>query len=99
MASTRSELAVAEAALHSLAPVDQELLRLSLWDELSNPEIAIVLDLEPDAVRSKLFRARQRFQAALEIDLRDKSAEPDTKQASDQDRQGPHSGRNKGTSL
>lgn len=40
-----------------LRPIDQEILRLSLWEELSHAEIASVLDLQPAAVRKRLSRA------------------------------------------
>ncbi len=55
----------AMTALASLAPADQELLRLVAWEELGNREIAQVLGISPNAVAIRLHRARQRFADAL----------------------------------
>ena len=64
------------AALASLPPADQELLRLVAWEELGNQEIAVVLGVTPNAVAIRLHRARARFADALarssvENDLKD----------------------------
>ena len=64
------------AALASLPPADQELLRLVAWEELGNQEIAVVLGVTPNAVAIRLHRARARFAEALartsaEDDLKD----------------------------
>jgi RNA polymerase sigma factor (sigma-70 family) len=53
-------------ALASLAPADQEVLRLVAWEELRNPQIAEVLGISVNAVAIRLHRARQRFAAALD---------------------------------
>lgn len=63
--ATADELAQATEALDSLTPLDQELLRLSLWDDLNNNEIAAVLDIEAASVRSRLHRARNRFREKI----------------------------------
>ncbi len=42
-----------------LKSTDREILRLSLWEELSHSDIAVVLDINPDAVRQRLSRALQ----------------------------------------
>lgn len=52
-------------ALAALRPQDQELLRLTEWDQLTAEEVATVLDIRPETVRVRLHRARQRFAAAL----------------------------------
>lgn len=57
--------APAFAALASLSPADQELLRLVAWEELGNQGIAAVLRISPNAVAIRLHRARARFAAAL----------------------------------
>lgn len=44
---------------------DQELLRLVAWEGLSHAEIAVVLDISPNAVAIRLHRARIRFERAL----------------------------------
>jgi RNA polymerase sigma factor (sigma-70 family) len=53
------------AALASLSPADQELLRLVAWEELGNQQIAAVLAITPNAVAIRLHRARARFTDAL----------------------------------
>lgn len=53
------------AALASLSPADQELLRLVAWEELGNQAIAQVLGITPNAVATRLLRARARFAEAL----------------------------------
>jgi RNA polymerase sigma-70 factor (ECF subfamily) len=54
------------AALASLSPADQEVLRLVAWEELGNQQIAAVLGVTANAVAIRLHRARARFAAALE---------------------------------
>jgi RNA polymerase sigma factor (sigma-70 family) len=49
------------AALRRLKPIDQEVLLLSEWEELSSPEIAQVLGCTPVSARGRLHRARKRF--------------------------------------
>ena len=53
------------AALGSLAPADQEILRLVAWEGLGNQGVAAVLGVTPNAVAIRLHRARARFAAAL----------------------------------
>jgi RNA polymerase sigma factor (sigma-70 family) len=53
------------AALTTLSPADQEVLRLVAWEELGNQEIATVLGITPNAVAIRLHRARARYAAAL----------------------------------
>jgi RNA polymerase sigma factor (sigma-70 family) len=42
-----------------LKPVDQEILRLTLWEELSHADVAAVLGIETNAVNQRAFRARR----------------------------------------
>jgi RNA polymerase sigma-70 factor (ECF subfamily) len=42
-----------------LRPVDQEILRLTLWEELSHPDVAAVLGVEVTVVKQRAYRARQ----------------------------------------
>lgn len=44
-------------AASQLKPIDQEILRLALWEELDHAQVAVVLDLAPGAVRQRLSRA------------------------------------------
>lgn len=53
------------AALASLPPADQEVLRLVAWENLGNQEIAAVRGITPNAVAIRLHRARARFADAL----------------------------------
>lgn len=53
-------------ALDRLSDTDQEVLRLSVWDGLSLPEIAAVTGGTANAAGVRLHRARQRLRAALE---------------------------------
>jgi RNA polymerase sigma-70 factor (ECF subfamily) len=46
-------------ATSKLKATDQEILRLSLWEELAHTDVASVLDLNVDAVRKRLSRALQ----------------------------------------
>lgn len=62
---TRSEHDDVVAALATLRPSDQELLRLHAWEELSRSEIAQVLDISVPAVDMRLHRAIARMSGAL----------------------------------
>lgn len=55
----------AVAALSSLRPADQEVLRLVAWEELGNTQIAQVLGITANAVAIRLHRARARYADAL----------------------------------
>lgn len=52
-------------ALATLAPADQEVLRLWAWEDLSPAQIATVLDTSPNAASIRLHRAKRRLAAAL----------------------------------
>ncbi len=54
------------AALATLSPADQEVLRLVAWEELGHEAIATVLGITANAVAIRLHRARARFAAALD---------------------------------
>ncbi|MGH8948373.1 MAG: RNA polymerase sigma factor [Acidimicrobiia bacterium] len=47
------------AASGRLKPVDQEILRLTLWEELSHAQVAVVLGIEATAVKQRAYRARR----------------------------------------
>ena len=53
-------------ALKRLREPDQEILRLAAWEELSNVEIAAVLDISRAAVEQRLHRAKSRLARALQ---------------------------------
>lgn len=54
--------------LAKLRPADQEVLRLSVWEELTNAEIAEVLGIDAHAVTMRLSRARNRLAGRLGMD-------------------------------
>ena len=54
------------AALARVNDTDAEVLRLDAWERLSAVSIAAVLEIEPDAARQRLHRARRKL--ALEYD-------------------------------
>ncbi|KAA1416923.1 sigma-70 family RNA polymerase sigma factor [Nocardioides humilatus] len=52
-------------ALARMRPADAELLRLWAWEQLTPTEIAVVLDINPNAAGVRLHRARQKFEEQL----------------------------------
>jgi RNA polymerase sigma factor (sigma-70 family) len=66
----------ARAALAELDPMDQEILRLAGWEELSPREISLTLGISQVAARSRLHRARRRLRLALQ-----RAAEPNASNA------------------
>ena len=52
-------------ALTRLPDDDREILRLVAWEGLNGAEIATVLDISPEAVRTRLHRARKRLRVVL----------------------------------
>ena len=53
------EYRVVLAASAQLRPIDQEILRLTLWEELSHADVAVVLGIDPTAVKQRAYRARR----------------------------------------
>lgn len=51
-------------ALSRLSEADQEILRLSAWEGLSNREAAAALGISADAADQRLSRAKQRLARA-----------------------------------
>jgi len=52
-------------AMSHLSAQDQEILKLTAWEELTPREIAIVSGLSPNVVRVRLHRARRQLQDLL----------------------------------
>lgn len=52
-------------AVADMAPKDAEILRLATWEELTTPQIAVVLGCSPDAAKQRLSRARKRLAGRL----------------------------------
>jgi RNA polymerase sigma-70 factor (ECF subfamily) len=55
----RQEVGQVLTALGELNPTDQEILRLTAWEELSHSEIAVALDIKVGAVRQRLYAAKK----------------------------------------
>lgn len=55
----RDEHRLVLRAAASLGHTDGEVLRLSVWEQLSLADIANLLDIEPNAVKQRLHRARR----------------------------------------
>ena len=55
-------------ALHRLSDADQEVLRLSAWEDLSGADIAAVLNCSNSAAAVRLHRARQRLRMLMAED-------------------------------
>lgn len=62
---TQEVAAALREALDRLAPLDRDVFLMRETAGLSYAEIAAACDLSPDAVRSRLHRARQQLRAAL----------------------------------
>ena len=58
------------AAVDRLRPLDQELIRLRTWEELSHAEIAAALGLSPRSVESRLARVRKKLSGLLAVPAR-----------------------------
>ncbi len=61
--------ALVEAILDQLPRTEAEILRLTVWEQLTPSEIAVVLAITPGAARTRLMRARQRAQELYEAAL------------------------------
>lgn len=61
----RAEETMVLQALETLSTMDQEVLRLRAWEELSSAEIGTVLQLSPAAVDMRLTRAKRRLRRSL----------------------------------
>jgi RNA polymerase sigma-70 factor, ECF subfamily len=68
-APERSELREVVAALRELRPEEQELLRLSAWEGLTNAELAVALGCSENAASIRLHRARKRLAEQLEKEV------------------------------
>lgn len=57
----RAEQSTVRQAASRLKQSDVEILRLALWEELPQDDIAVALDLTIDAVRQRLSRAKRKL--------------------------------------
>jgi RNA polymerase sigma-70 factor (ECF subfamily) len=55
-----------QQALNGMDPIDREIIALRHFEELSNSEVAQVLDLSRSAASNRYIRAMTRLQAILE---------------------------------
>jgi len=62
------------AAMKSLTPVEHEVLTLTATEQLSPAEIAVVLDMKQNTVRTHLHRARTKVRSPLTTNESEKSA-------------------------
>ena len=62
----RSGHAILNAAIHLLAPDDHQIITLFYKGEQSLEEIGRIMGLEPNNVKVKLYRARQRLKEKME---------------------------------
>lgn len=61
------------AAMRALTPVEHEVMTLTAAEQLSPAEIAVVLDMKQNTVRTHLHRARRKLRSALTTDASAKS--------------------------
>ena len=64
-----AERLTVQAALARLGELDREVLTLTVWEGLQPREVAAVLQVSPDAVRTRLSRARARLREIVGADL------------------------------
>lgn len=64
---TEAELSL-QIALEDLAPIDREIMTLSHWEGFTMAEVATLLQMHPDSVRTRYRRGRLALQAWLSID-------------------------------
>lgn len=65
-AAVRAEVfEMVEEAIEGMKPVDREVLALRHFEELSNAEVAEVLEIEPNAASNRYVRALRRLQEIL----------------------------------
>jgi RNA polymerase sigma-70 factor (ECF subfamily) len=66
-AAMRAELALRlEGALNQMDPLDREILVLRHFEQLSNAEAALVLNIQPAAASKRYFRALRRLKDVLQ---------------------------------
>lgn len=62
----RCEFELVGRALSDLSDDDAEILRLVAWEGMSTTQVAAILDIEPNAARQRLHRARVRLRKKVD---------------------------------
>lgn len=70
----QADLKDAITALNRLSDMDRDLILMSVWDDLSNSEIAQLLEVSRPAVAVKLHRAKQRLREQFQQALKSETA-------------------------
>lgn len=60
-------------ALSRLKPLDQEVLKLSVWEDLNHIEIAQVLNVSHDVIKKRFSRAKKRLAVEINRSIEEKS--------------------------
>lgn len=55
-------------ALKQLRPIEAEVIRLTVWEELSSSQISTLLQIPPETVRTHLHRGRNKLRALLSVE-------------------------------
>jgi len=63
---TTAEQFCMEQILHSLPELDQEIIKLSFWENLTSIEIGKVLDMPPATIRTRLARAKAKLKTEIQ---------------------------------
>ncbi len=66
IAAARQEHEILLCALQRVSVDQQTILELSYWEGLKGPEIAVIFDISPTTVRTRLYRARAALQQVIE---------------------------------
>jgi RNA polymerase sigma-70 factor (ECF subfamily) len=70
----RAQDAEVVGVLRQLKQSDQEVLMLAAWEELTAPEIAVVLEISTSAAEQRLHRAKRRFAKKMERNAHPRAA-------------------------
>lgn len=58
--------AFVQGALKQLRPIEEEIVCLNIWEQLTPTEIAVSMEMRPETVRTHLHRARTKLRNILE---------------------------------
>jgi RNA polymerase sigma-70 factor (ECF subfamily) len=66
--SPDSRASYVHEALKQLRPIEAEVIRLTVWEELSSLQISTLLQIPPETVRTHLHRGRSKLRVLLSAD-------------------------------